>query len=482
MNRVFSLSFDNGVEFIAKIPFYIAGPKHFSTASEVATLDYLRTELGVRVPNVRAWCSRAESTPVGTEYIMYDKIPGVPLYQHETELPMEKDPYVDILPPIQSLESALARIYFSQIGSIYYKADVSESLRDRPLYDDMPLSANSARFCIGPTVNCEFWRGERATLDIDRGPWSDVHSYMFALAACARASISASPDPSTDDEYLRLISVYESMVPHIAPLRTEYILAHPDLHASNIITTETTDPCKITGIIDWQGALIAPYYAQLSTPPAFASEEFPVFDDTPEHGPELPEGVDDLPAKEKQLAHLAHRRLRRQWLYEVRMREYNPFLADHLYNLMTGVVAMRMVTYPGIHITRGRVEGLAFLQNSFLISRKVWNLSVGVDENGAPLVPCPLDISEADEQRISEECERVRLEVSMADEVLQSLQIPRDAEGMVGVDDYEAAKVAVEEARQAILGNATSQEERDRLERAWPLQDGKFSLMAERCC
>ncbi|KIM35912.1 hypothetical protein M413DRAFT_44592, partial [Hebeloma cylindrosporum] len=128
MNRVFSLSFDNGIEFIAKIPFYIAGPKHFCTVSEVATLDYLRTELGIPVPTVRAWCSRAESTAVGAEYIMYDKIPGLPLHHYDqTELPVEDDPCVDILPAIQTTETRLACVCFSQIGSIYYKADVSES-------------------------------------------------------------------------------------------------------------------------------------------------------------------------------------------------------------------------------------------------------------------------------------------------------------------------------------------------------------------
>jgi hypothetical protein len=181
MNRVFLLVFDNGVEFIAKIPFGVAGPKHFCTASEVATLDYLRTEHGIPVPNVRAWCSRADSTPVGAEYIMYDKIPGVQLHEHDnTELPLQHDPYIDVLPVIQRIESRLASTYFSQIGSIYYKADVSESLRDRPLYSPhISPTSNSARFCIGPTVDREFWRAGRAALDIDRGPCECRGSLSF---------------------------------------------------------------------------------------------------------------------------------------------------------------------------------------------------------------------------------------------------------------------------------------------------------------
>ena len=85
-----------------------------------------------------------------------------------------------------------------------------------------------------------------------------MHSYMFALAACARASINAQPDPLTHDAYCHLLLDYEKLVPHIAPSRSPYGLWHPDLHASNIIVTETTRSCKLTGMIDWQGTLLLP--------------------------------------------------------------------------------------------------------------------------------------------------------------------------------------------------------------------------------
>lgn len=171
-NRTFALRFDNDAELIAKIPFPVAGPRHFCTASEVATLDYLRTEHGIPVPNVRAWCSKADQTPVGAEYIMYERIPGVPLYHHDkNELLLEDDPFVDIIPVMQRIETRLALTFFSRMGSIYYKEDVHESLRDQPLYHHQEKNnANSARFCIGPTVDREFWRGGRAHLNLDRGP------------------------------------------------------------------------------------------------------------------------------------------------------------------------------------------------------------------------------------------------------------------------------------------------------------------------
>ena len=59
-NRAFLLVMDNGSEVIARIPTSVAGPAHFVTASEVATMEFMR-DLGVPVPKVLAWSSNAEN-------------------------------------------------------------------------------------------------------------------------------------------------------------------------------------------------------------------------------------------------------------------------------------------------------------------------------------------------------------------------------------------------------------------------------------
>jgi hypothetical protein len=40
-NKVFQLIMDNGAEVVAKIPNPNAGPAHYTTASEVATVDFV---------------------------------------------------------------------------------------------------------------------------------------------------------------------------------------------------------------------------------------------------------------------------------------------------------------------------------------------------------------------------------------------------------------------------------------------------------
>ncbi|GFF52790.1 hypothetical protein IFM46972_09621 [Aspergillus udagawae] len=74
-NKTFLSTIQDGAQVVGKVPNPNAGRAHYTTASEVATMDCTRNELRTPVPNVLAWCSKAEETPAGAEYIM-EKAPG----------------------------------------------------------------------------------------------------------------------------------------------------------------------------------------------------------------------------------------------------------------------------------------------------------------------------------------------------------------------------------------------------------------------
>ncbi|GJE87320.1 hypothetical protein PsYK624_034030 [Phanerochaete sordida] len=482
MNRAFSLRFDNSVEFIAKIPYPVVGPTHYCTASEVATLDYLRTEQGLPVPHVRAWCSRAEETPVGAEYIMYDKIQGIPLYSFDkTTIPLEDDPYLNVLGLVRRIQSRLARTWFSCIGNIYYKEDVSEALRAQPLYHPDSFirpSGNCSRFCIGPTIDREFWRGGRASLNIDRGPWPDFHSYMLALAACARAFIVSLEDTKFRRTYEAIISDFERLAPNLLPLDPRFILWHPDLHASNIIVDEKSEIHELRGVIDWQGATILPSYMQVEVPPAFVTEPHPLVVVT-DDGPDLTQDSAALEGVQPRDVEQALRRAWRQWAHERIMRDEDKHIVREMYDV-EGVVK-RALSGPARAITRGDAEGLATIRSSFLTAKQAWRFKVGADEQGIPLQSFPLTISDAEAEQIESEAGDCVRERTMWDDRLQNLGIVPDTDGMVGAARYDETKQAVENLRQTALAAATSQEEKDLIARTWPLQEGKPSLLAESC-
>ncbi|PGH11077.1 hypothetical protein AJ79_05119 [Helicocarpus griseus UAMH5409] len=70
---------DNGKEVIGKVPNPNAGIPHYTAASEVATMDFMRNTLQTPVPEVYAWNSRIEGNSVRAEYIIMEKSAGIPL-------------------------------------------------------------------------------------------------------------------------------------------------------------------------------------------------------------------------------------------------------------------------------------------------------------------------------------------------------------------------------------------------------------------
>ncbi|KAI0761164.1 hypothetical protein BD413DRAFT_647760, partial [Trametes elegans] len=487
MNRVFFLKFDNDVEFIAKLPYPAAGPKHYTTASEVATLDYLRTVHGFPVPHVRAWCSGAESSPVGAEFIMYERLPGRLLHEHELhcKLPLEKDPYVEIIPDIQHIETHLFSQRYSQIGSIYYENDVTSELRGNISNEGSTDGLDPARFCIGPTVDREFWRSGRAALNINRGPWPDVHSYMRSRAACARASIQTNLHNPTRSVYSRLISEFENLIPHLAPAHLPHILWHPNLSADEILVTQTKDAQahQLSGIIDWQGATVSPAYEHIRVPPAFSAadvEGHPLLDfsggDEPRLGPQVPY----LDVQQRRLADALLRRAQRAKAHEVRVRTRDPALWREMYSPKGATAQQRVAAAPASVIMDGVEASVPLLEHTFVVCRRLWDRLVGVDEHGAPRAPFPLEISQADERRILEEVERVQYDAAVINDVIESLGVLVGNEGAVDADKYDDVQHALEEGKQALLSMVPPQD-RERLEKAWPFQEGKTSLGADLC-
>lgn len=68
---------DDGFEAIVKIPYQIPGPRHYATASEAATLQFLHSK-GVPVPKLYGYSS-SDTNPAGVEYIIMEKASGVGL-------------------------------------------------------------------------------------------------------------------------------------------------------------------------------------------------------------------------------------------------------------------------------------------------------------------------------------------------------------------------------------------------------------------
>ncbi|EZG08123.1 hypothetical protein H106_02609 [Trichophyton rubrum CBS 735.88] len=241
-NKCYVLTMDDGKEVIAKVPNPNAGRPHFTTASEVATMDFARNVLGTPAPKVYTWDSCA-TNPVGVEYIIMEKIPGIQLRQVWSHMKLVEK--MNLCLDLARYQSAWLSVTFSRFGGLYYTQDAQD---------------------LNP--------GQKTHLYIDEKGRS-VHDYYKAIGHREKLAISTlgtlpkqtvmvcgpslyQPDRSkklsTVEWYLQIV---DALIPTESGSITTPCLWHDDLHDENIFV-DPSNPSKVAGIIDWQSVNILP--------------------------------------------------------------------------------------------------------------------------------------------------------------------------------------------------------------------------------
>ncbi|KAI0781792.1 kinase-like domain-containing protein [Abortiporus biennis] len=410
-NKLYRLGFDNGRELIFRVPFPIAGPSHLVTASEVATMEFMRETLGAPVPRVLAWSSNIKANPVGSEFILMEKVPGESFALQWTTICREKaDQFsINLMDRFCELQARCADLAFSQIGSLYFKEDVDEELQDRPLFADSVIMDGrllkaSHKYRIGPVASRLWWRGESARMKLDRGPWPDVSMYFRAAILSAIAFLKSPysadvafrrPPFHSVDEHLKLLEDCLQIVPYLIP-PAEFCtptIWHPDVTDQNIMTGPNFE---FTGFIDWQHSIIAPYFQQhTSIPDAFIYTDgvLPI----PTQGfPSLPSNFEEQDAKTQALYRYHMRRVTRHRAYELIMSINNPKRMQ--YSALHGIIRS-WAPLPDV-VLRTWSDGIATLRGLFAATSQYWP-----DISDEPFPVAFLSINEAqymDEFRKSE--------------------------------------------------------------------------------
>jgi hypothetical protein len=167
-NRVFLLTLEDGFKTIVKIPYNLLVPKKYATASEVATLAFLRRK-GIPVPDVYGWSSTPDNA-VRVEYIVMEFVSDTGLDAKWFD--MTKEQQRDVALGIVEIEKKLFSIPFGAIGSLYFKKVIPLEVQANIYAPGTPdLDGDSDTFCIGPIADYMFWYGQRAQLEgVDHGP------------------------------------------------------------------------------------------------------------------------------------------------------------------------------------------------------------------------------------------------------------------------------------------------------------------------
>ncbi|KAL2377672.1 hypothetical protein RJZ90_006549 [Blastomyces dermatitidis] len=284
-------------------------PKQYATASEVATLTFLRSK-GVPVPEVYGWSATTDNA-IGAEYIVMEFAPGIGLDTKWFDLTKREQRTVAI--EIVEVERKLFGIPFGSFGSLYFKKDIPPELQAdlyAPGVEDP--SGDSDTFCIGPIADDMFWHGKRAEMQVDRGPWRNPHKYLAAIGKRELEWTKRFGKPLEKDfPYNSLLPVHQRCAIQVCILRTSKAQSSmeayndKDLTPSNVFISPETS--KIRRIIDWQHTVIVPRLLASGHPHLFENSDVelpPTLD-----APQPPDGYESLdPETKAQVDELLRRR------------------------------------------------------------------------------------------------------------------------------------------------------------------------------
>lgn len=144
-NRTFIITMRDGYCFVARIPCLVTEPRSLLVASEVATMDFLRSH-GIPVPKVLEYSATADNA-AGTEYVFMDLVQGKNL--GDMWFDMNEQKRKTIVTNLVRLETRLFNLRFPANSSIYYCEDLTEHERRVVV----PCSNSTSRFCIGPDTS-----------------------------------------------------------------------------------------------------------------------------------------------------------------------------------------------------------------------------------------------------------------------------------------------------------------------------------------
>ena len=266
LNKLYAISTfgDNAVESQLPYVFRVTIPVEpfYKTASEVATLSYIRKHTSVPAPRVIAHSSTADNE-LGFEWILMERIPGVSLKSVWCEMDMEARVVAQYVKQLHD------RCSFDLIGNLYFRDDLLDGkARTSQTSDD--------EFVIGPIVTSfMFAGGRKLRLPRNLGPYSDDGEYMAAFMDAEvedakflqlpQARMYAGFDEDLAEDAPEIIEAlgmfreaWKTLFPSHPRTPHPFALTHHDLSLSNILVDPTT--FKIMGIVDWECTGTRPFW------------------------------------------------------------------------------------------------------------------------------------------------------------------------------------------------------------------------------
>ncbi|KAM5471153.1 hypothetical protein MauCBS54593_003492 [Microsporum audouinii] len=478
-NKAFLFSFEDGRQAVGKVPNPVGITPHLTTASEVATMEFMRTVLQTPTPRVYAWSSKVDDSrnTVGTEFIIMEKIAGIPLgkvWEH-----LSGSDKMKLLINIFRYQNQWTSVAFSRFGSLYYATDVETLPTDCLYIDKEGNKVQNPRFVVGPASHNEWFLYGRGALSCDRGPWNTVMEYRKAIAnreiQAARSLqfprqtlLIYGPRPFYLPTVEKKVKALESSLKSLEvflpndPALLKAHLWHTDFHHENIYVNPEK-PTEITGIIDWQSTPITPLFDQPLDLP-FVNYDGPDVGDNLDI-PVLPDNFQLLQGDEKKTVHKDYMDKSTVVAWRLLLKHknsdyYNAVLFKH--------------TAIGLSLDLSRqifTIGESSLLTIFSQMGEDWQEygPKGPDTNP---VPFPLNFSPADIAEIDDDEEATSRSTRIATQIKEHLGPLYPYKGVIEHENYEEVKKILEEIKEEVIEHLYTAADDIRIfAHQWPYRD-----------
>ncbi|KAG6829928.1 hypothetical protein H0H87_009786 [Tephrocybe sp. NHM501043] len=439
-NRIFLITIDIGFQLVARIPYPILTPKAYALASEVATMDFLRSK-GLPIPKVYAYSFMSDNEAM-TEYsngIWFD---------------LKEDQIISFMDQLAKFESIMMSISFPAGGSICYAKDLKELSGN----EGITLNEN-IEFCIGPDIATD----EDAKSVMVAGANKELAyldhfgSPRLPYKRLRRESYNYKKQPPSD--HARNLRRYLHLVPWLVPDNdsiSTFCIRHPDLSHPNLMVSTHPSGLHILSMLDWQHAAILPLFLHAGMPEVIQNEEDEVSRSMVK--PKLPVDFDKLSGKDQ------------EWEMELLRRR----LVHYHYNLSTA-------TYNRIHF-EGFVYPLNTLRHRiFLHATALWegetinllyeliDVVLNWESFEKDGTPCPVVFTK-DEKAAAQKLYQGLMESERFERLMMD-NIGYAEETWVPVASYEKAKEFCQKLKQRTLDGCKNNEVTAEIEANWPFDD-----------
>ena len=246
------------------------------TNSEVATINFVRQNTDIPVPQILAFDDSSENE-LGFEWILMEMLPGGTLRTKWRKLSEEVKR--ELVKQVAKYQAQLFHHKFPAIGNNFISA------RDQPISKESPPSMvfhteqapqelQQSLPVLGQLVSMVFFWGDHITQDVPRGPFTNSADWIRARLALVLADQERIIKTSDDEDDIeeahdasalagRLLTLLPSIFPPNTSTPEQSVLFHDDLSMQNVLID---DDGNITGIIDWECVSALPSWRACELP------------------------------------------------------------------------------------------------------------------------------------------------------------------------------------------------------------------------